>query len=134
MSSKSKKIFVTGVAGFLGSHLSEKLVELGHTVVGIDNMIGGYEDNISKDIQFHNIDCCDFEKVKTLMKGVDVVYHCAATAHEGLSVFSPYEITKNNYLASVSIFSAAVNEKVDRIIFCSSMARYGDQKAPFTKR
>ena len=46
------------------------------------------------------------------MKGVDVVYHCAATAHEGLSVFSPYEITKNNYLASISIFTAAVNEKV----------------------
>ena len=134
MLSKRKKIFVTGVAGFLGSHLSEKLVELGHTVVGIDNMIGGYEDNISKDIQFHNIDCCDFEKVKTLMKGVDVVYHCAATAHEGLSVFSPFEITKNNYLASVSIFSAAVNEKVDRIIFCSSMARYGDQNAPFTEK
>ena len=134
MPSKRKKIFVTGVAGFLGSHLSEKLVELGHTVVGIDNMIGGYEDNISKDIQFHNIDCCDFEKVKTLMKGVDVVYHCAATAHEGLSVFSPFEITKNNYLASVSIFSAAVNEKVDRIIFCSSMARYGDQNAPFTEK
>ena len=134
MSSKSKKIFVTGVAGFLGSHLSEKLVELGHTVVGIDNMIGGYEDNISKDIQFHNIDCCDFEKVKLLMEGVDVVYHCAATAHEGLSVFSPFEITKNNYLASVSIFSAAVNEKVDRIIFCSSMARYGDQNAPFTEK
>ena len=68
------------------------------------------------------------------MKGVDIVYHCAATAHEGLSVFSPFEITKNNYLASVSIFSAAVNEKVKRIIFCSSMARYGDQKAPFTEK
>ena len=48
------------------------------------------------------------------MKGVQIVYHCAATAHEGLSVFSPYEITKNNYLASVSIFSAAVNEKVKK--------------------
>ena len=67
------------------------------------------------------------------MKGVDVVYHCAATAHEGLSVFSPFEITKNNYLASVSIFSAAVNEKVKRIIFCSSMARYGGQQTPFTE-
>ena len=134
MSSKSKKILVTGVAGFLGSHLSEKLVELGHKVIGIDNMIGGYDDNVPKNIEFHNFDCCDFQKIKSLMKGIDVVYHCAATAHEGLSVFSPYEITKNNYLASVSIFSAAVNEKVKRIIFCSSMARYGDQKAPFTEK
>ena len=134
MLSKSKRVFVTGVAGFLGSHLSEKLVNLGHKVVGIDNMIGGYEDNIPKNIEFHNGDCCDFEKIKTLMKDIDIVYHCAATAHEGLSVFSPFEITKNNYLASVSIFSAAVNEKVKRIIFCSSMARYGEQQAPFTEK
>ena len=125
------KILVTGVAGFLGSHLSEKLLKLGHKVIGIDNMIGGYEDNISKDIEFHKIDCCDFNQIKKIMQGVEVVYHCAATAHEGLSVFSPYEITKNNYLASVSIFSAAVNEKVKRIIFCSSMARYGAQPTPF---
>ena len=68
------------------------------------------------------------------MNGVQIVYHCAATAHEGLSVFSPFEITKNNYLASVSIFSAAVNEKVKRIIFCSSMARYGSQDYPFTEK
>ena len=128
---KKFKILVTGVAGFLGSHLSEQLSDLGHEVIGIDNMIGGYKDNIPKNIKFHKIDCCDFEKIKEVMKGIEIVYHCAATAHEGLSVFSPYEITKNNYLASVSIFSAAVNEKVKRIIFCSSMARYGTQKTPF---
>ncbi len=133
MSTKSKKILVTGVAGFLGSHLSEKLVELGHKVIGIDNMLGGYQDNVPKGVEFYNEDCCNFERINSLMSGVNVVYHCAATAHEGLSVFSPYEITKNNYLASVSIFSAAVNKKVDRIIFCSSMARYGDQQAPFTE-
>jgi len=130
---KNKKILVTGVAGFLGSHLADSLVELGHNVIGIDSMIGGYKDNIPKSIEFHKIDCCDLKKVQKLMKNVSVVYHCAATAHEGLSVFSPYEITKNNFLASVSIFSAAVNEKVKRIIFCSSMARYGDLKSPFTE-
>jgi UDP-glucose 4-epimerase len=133
MSKKNQKILVTGAAGFLGSHLSEKLTELGHKVVGIDNMMGGYKDNIPSTIDFHKIDCCDLTQVKKVMKGVDVVYHCAATAHEGLSVFSPYEITKNNYLASVSIFSAAVDEKVKRIIFCSSMARYGKQQTPFTE-
>ena len=125
------KIIVTGVAGFLGSHLAEQLANLGHEVIGIDNMLGGYKDNIPTNIKFYNIDCCNFEKVKTVMKDVNIVYHCAATAHEGLSVFSPYEITKNNYLASVSIFSAAINSKVKRIIFCSSMARYGGQATPF---
>ena len=125
------KILVTGAAGFLGSHLSEKLANLDHEVIGIDNMIGGYKDNIPNNIQFYKIDCCELKEVDKVMKGVDVVYHCAATAHEGLSVFSPYQITKNNYLASVSVFSAAIKHKVKRIIFCSSMARYGSQKTPF---
>ena len=128
-----KKILVTGAAGFLGSHLSEKLSILGHEVLGIDNMLGGYEDNIPKNIEFKKIDCCDFESIQNIIKNINVVYHCAATAHEGLSVFSPYEITKNNYLASTAVFSAAVNAKVERIIFCSSMARYGGQKYPFVE-
>mgnify|MGYP001499431064 CR=1 FL=1 len=127
------KILITGVAGFLGSHLSQKLSESGHQVIGVDNMMGGYEDNIPKGIKFFNFDCCDLKKMNEVMEGVDVVYHCAATAHEGLSVFSPYEIGKNNYLASISVFSAAISKKVKRIIFCSSMARYGSQKYPFTE-
>ena len=133
MNTPSKKILVTGVAGFLGSHLAEKLSDLNHEVIGIDNMSGGYKDNVPKKIKFFNYDCCDFYKMKEVMKDVEVVYHCAATAHEGLSVFSPVEITKNNYMASVSVFTSAIANRVKRIIFCSSMARYGDQKTPFTE-
>ena len=65
---KKYKILITGVAGFLGSHLSEKLVEMGHTIIGVDNMIGGYKDNIHDKIEFHNVDCCDFHKIKKIMK------------------------------------------------------------------
>jgi len=133
MKTLSKKILVTGAAGFLGSHLAEKLSEMNHEVIGVDNMIGGYEDNIPKNISFFNLDCCDLNKMNEVMKGVVVVYHCAATAHEGLSVFSPVEITKNNYMASISVFTAAISHKVKRIIFSSSMARYGDQQTPFTE-
>ena len=133
MNTPSKKILVTGGAGFLGSHLAEKLSDLNHEVIGIDNMSGGYKDNVPKKIKFFNYDCCDFYKIKEVMKDVEVVYHCAATAHEGLSVFSPVEITKNNYMASVSVFTSAIANRVKRIIFCSSMARYGDQKTPFTE-
>ena len=133
MSKSSQKILVTGVAGFLGSHLAENLAKMNHKVIGIDNLTGGYKDNIPKKTTFFNYDCCDLKKMNKVMKNVDVVYHCAATAHEGLSVFSPYEISKNNFLASVSVFTAAVSQKVKRIIFCSSMARYGDQITPFTE-
>ena len=112
------KVLITGAAGFLGSHLAEKLSLLKHDVIGMDNFIGGYKDNIPKNIDFHNFDCCNLKKMNQVMKNVDVVYHCAATAHEGLSVFSPYEIGKNNFLASSSVFSAAISNKVKRIIFC----------------
>ena len=131
MNKTAQKILVTGVAGFLGSHLSELLAKMGHKVIGIDNMLGGYEDNVPSNIEFFKYDCCDFKKINSVMKNVDVIYHCAATAHEGLSIFSPIEITKNNYLASTTIFTSAVNNKVKKIIFCSSMARYGNQSTPF---
>ena len=127
------KVLVTGAAGFLGSHLSENLSKLGHEVTGVDNMSGGYKDNVSKLIKFYKYDCCDLTKMNKIMKNIDVVYHCAATAHEGLSVFAPVEITKNVYLASIVVFTAAIENKVKRIVFCSSMARYGNQKTPFVE-
>jgi UDP-glucose 4-epimerase len=65
------------------------------------------------------------------MQGSDVVYHCAATAHEGLSIFSPSFITRNIFQASVATISAAIQNKVKRFVYCSSMARYGNQEYPF---
>ena len=127
------KIFITGVAGFLGSHLAERMLQLGHTVIGNDSMIGGYQDNIPNGVEFYNVDCCDIDKMTEIMKGADVVYHTAATAHEGLSVFSPNFITKNIFQASISTISAAIQNKVKRFVYCSSMARYGDQQCPFTE-
>ena len=106
------KILVTGAAGFLGSHLCEKLLNLHHNVIGIDNLLGGTLDNLPKNLEFHKLDCCDLQKLNKIMKNVDVVYHCAATAHEGLSVFSPVENTKNNYLATVSVITAGINTKL----------------------
>ena len=120
-------IFITGVAGFLGSHLAERLLASGHTVAGCDNMLGGYRDNVPNEVEFYEADARDAEKMKKLLKGVDVVYHCAAAPHEGLSVFSPNLITTHTYNSTVSTVTAAVINNVKRIVFCSSMARYGHQ-------
>jgi UDP-glucose 4-epimerase len=128
-----QKIFITGVAGFLGSHLADKFIKEGHQVVGCDNLIGGYFDNVNKYIDFYPIDCCNLKKMKDIMKGCDIVYHCAATPYEGLSVFSPTLITENIVLASVSTITAAIHNKVKRFVMCSSMARYGTNKVPFTE-
>lgn len=125
------RIFITGVAGFLGSHLADRMIELGHTVIGNDSLIGGFEHNINPKVEFYKVDCCDLDQMMILLKDVDIVYHTAATAHEGLSVFSPTFITTNIFQASVSTISAAIQNKVKRFVFCSSMARYGLQPAPF---
>ncbi|HSO33791.1 MAG TPA: NAD-dependent epimerase/dehydratase family protein, partial [Labilithrix sp.] len=92
---QKQRIFISGVAGFLGSHLADAFLADGHTVVGVDNMIGGYLDNVPAGVEFHQQDCNEFDRLKAHMEGVDIVYHCAATAYEGLSVFSPHMITQN---------------------------------------
>lgn len=127
------KIFITGVAGFLGSHLADRMISLGHTVAGNDTLTGGYLDNVSPLVEFYKIDCCDIDAMTNAMKGSDIVYHCAATAHEGLSVFSPNFVTRNIFQASVSTISAAAQNKVKRFVYCSSMARYGNQEYPYTE-
>jgi UDP-glucose 4-epimerase len=126
-------VFITGVAGFLGSHLASHLLAEGHEVVGCDSLVGGYEDNIPQGVQFHRVDCNDWDQMFALSRGVDVVYHAAATAYEGASVFSPHFITQNIVTASSGVFSAAIAARVRRIVFCSSMARYGGQAVPFTE-
>lgn len=126
------KIFISGVAGFLGSHLADRMLELGHEVVGTDNMLGGYEDNVNPKVTLHTYDCKYRNSMAKITKGCDIVYHCASTAYEGLSVFSPHLITENTYQITMSLLSAAIENKVKRFVFCSSMARYGHlETVPF---
>ena len=128
------KIFITGIAGFLGSHLADAMLAEGHEVVGNDTLIGGYLDNVPDGAEFHQVDCNDLEKMTELMKGVDIVYHTACTAYEGLSVFSPKLVCENTYLNTVSTATAAISNHVKRFVTCSSMARYGTQEViPFTE-
>ena len=125
------RVFITGVAGFLGSHLADAMLRAGHDVIGVDNLIGGERENVPQGVQFYQADCNSFSAVKHWSWGCEVVYHCAATAYEGLSVFSPHLIAQNIYSASASVFSAAIANGVKRIVFCSSMARYGVGATPF---
>lgn len=125
------RVFVTGIAGFLGSHLAERLLELDHTVVGCDSLIGGELINVPPEAEFYQYDCRDFNAMTRVMRGCELVYHCAATAYEGLSVFSPAMVMDNIVTGSVSVFSAAIARGARRIVFLSSMARYGTNDVPF---
>ena len=125
-------IFITGIAGFLGSNLAEYYLKKNFKVSGCDNLVGGSLDNIDQNkINFFKANCEDFEMMKKITKNADILCHAAAYAHEGLSSFSPVLISSNNVTGSVSVFTAAIVNKVKRIVYCSSMARYGNIKIPF---
>lgn len=128
------KIFITGVAGFLGSHLADAMLAEGHEVIGVDNLIGGYVDNVPEGVDYYQIDCKYLNTMNKLMKGCDIVYHTACTAYEGLSVFSPELVCQNTYQITAAVASAAVQQGIKRFVYCSSMARYGTQdRVPFTE-
>jgi UDP-glucose 4-epimerase len=127
------KIFVSGAAGFLGSHLAEAFIRRGDAVVGCDNMIGGDLSNLPEGLQFEEADCCDVAAMKRLTSGCDLIYHCAAIATEGLSVFSPALIAQHVYQNTAAVLVGAASNKVRRFVNCSSMARYGNGPTPFTE-
>lgn len=124
-------VVVTGVAGLVGSNLASSLAN-DVKVTGIDNLAGGYADNVPSNIEFLEIDVA--ETPLELLRTADVVVHAACTPHEGLSVFSPSLITKNTYGVSVELLSKSLVAGIDKFVFLSSMARYGSQpRIPFVE-
>jgi len=128
------KFLVTGVAGFLGSHVAERLINLGHEVSGIDNLMGGYLDNIPLGVDFYNKDLLHYEDLEDVFNNCEVVIHAACTAYEGLSVFSPAFVTANTSQITANALSWSIRSGVKKFIHMSSMARYGSQSViPFTE-
>src|SRR3990167_9024048 len=127
------KILLTGCAGLIGSHVAEYLVSKGYDVYGIDNLSGGYIENVPKGVQFFNIDLSGQKVLAILFKTIkpDYVYHFAAYAAEGLSPFIRNFNYSNNLLCSVNVINECVKHEVKKIIFTSSMAVYGEGKPPF---
>jgi UDP-glucose 4-epimerase len=126
------KVLITGVAGFLGSHLADRFLQDGHEVIGVDNLLGGYRSNVPDGVAFVEMDLLDLEKVNSVFSDVELVIHTACTAYEGLSVFSPSLIVANTTQITTNVISAAVRNNVKKIVYMSSMARYGTQeKVPF---
>ena len=120
-------VTITGVAGFLGSHLADKFLAEGYQVIGIDSLIGGYKSNVPEGVEFYNRDLVhDFDILPALIKGSELVIHAACTAYEGLSVFSPSLVVSNTSQATVNLLSASVQTGVKKFVYLSSMARYGD--------
>ena len=124
---------VTGVAGFIGSHVAEVLIARGDSVLGIDDLSGGMEGNVPRGVQFCRLSVLDhLDAVLTVFRP-EAVYHLAAYAAEGLSHHIPRFNYENNLIGTANVLTSAYRAEARHFVFTSSIAAYGHPKgdAPF---
>jgi UDP-glucose 4-epimerase len=120
-------ILLTGGAGFIGSHVAEALVHRGHRVVVLDDLSGGFQNNVAAEAEFVEGSITNVNLVNALFarNAFDYVYHLAAYAAEGLSHYIKRFNYTNNVIGSVTRINAALNSRVKGFVFASSIAVYG---------
>jgi len=131
MEIKEKRVVVTGAAGFIGSNLTDNLLEQGAEVVGIDNLFNGRLENLeeafkNKRFQFHKGDIRDLNFLLDVFKDVDIVYHEAAFTSVPQSVKMPENCNDVNVNGILNVLNAARRMDVEKIIYASSSSVYGD--------
>ena len=127
MTSSRRRVLVTGGAGFIGSHVSHELVARGCHVTVLDDLSGGFRDNVPEEATLVEGSITDVALVERVFAEgeFDVVYHLAAYAAEGLSHFIRRFNYENNLIGSVNLVNASVNHGVRCFVFTSSIAVYG---------
>ena len=126
---------VTGGAGFMGSHVADHLIQMGHNVVVLDDLSGGFRENVPSGSTFVEGSVMDYELINRLFEehSFDYVYHLAAYAAEGLSHFIKRFNYNNNLIGSVNLINAAINHDVKCFVFTSSIAVYGAGQTPMSE-
>jgi UDP-glucose 4-epimerase len=119
------RAMVTGAAGFIGSHVAEILLRRGWTVLGIDDLSGGFEANLPAGLEFRRLSILEpLDEVMTAFRP-DFVYHLAAYAAEGLSHHIPVFNCRNNIEGTANVLAASYRAAVRHFVFTSSIAVYG---------
>ncbi len=128
-------ILVTGGAGFIGSHVVDELIAQGQKVILLDDLSGGFRENVNDKAVFIQGDICDYELIKNIFKKnkIDYVFHLAAYAAEGLSHFIKRFNYNNNLIGSVNLINQSIIHKVKCFVFTSSIAVYGKNQLPMTE-
>jgi nucleoside-diphosphate-sugar epimerase len=126
-----KKILVTGAAGFIGSNLTDSLLDLGAEVIGFDNMFNGRIENLSKALKnpkfkFIKGDVRDLDMLINVLKGVNIIFHEAAFTSVPQSVQMPQLCNDINVSGMINILNAARIRDVEKVVFASSSSIYGD--------
>jgi UDP-glucose 4-epimerase len=123
----SKKVVVTGGAGFIGSNLVDALIERGFEVHIIDNLSGGKKENINPSALFHFADITVLSAIKPIFKDAEYVFHLAALPRVQYSIEHPDETNEVNVEGTLNVLIAAAEAKVKKVIYSASSSAYGDQ-------
>ena len=121
------KALVTGVAGFIGSHIAERLINDGFKVVGIDDLSAGYESNIPKGVEFYQRDICDVVCYGDVLDGVDVVFHQAASK-KNICLKYPDRDMQVNGVGTLRLLQECITHKVKKFVHASTGSVYGEVK------
>lgn len=121
------RYLITGAAGFLGSALANRLIKEGHSVCGLDDLSAGSSSTLSPEVQFEKGDVNDRERLWTLLKNIDCVYHLAAKVLVPESVLHPSDYNRVNVGGTVTLMESIRDVGVKRVVFISSGAVYGAQ-------
>ena len=129
------KIIVTGGAGFIGSHIVDRILKEGYEVLVIDDLSQGRLDNISQHLSDENFkfikaDIRDSERINTIVKDADAILHQAAVVSVTRSLEDPAYTNDVNVTGTLNLLKASTNSNVKKFIYASSCAVYGDAKAP----
>ncbi len=129
------RTLVTGAAGFIGSHVAAHCLRPGFEVVGVDNLSGGFIENVPAGVDFRRGSTVDDDWIAGLGRDgdFDFVYHLAAYAAEGLSHFSRRFNYRTNLIGSISLINPAALHHAACLIFTSSIAMYGAHQTPMTE-
>jgi UDP-glucose 4-epimerase len=125
-------VLVTGVAGFIGSHVADELIGSGREVIGLDDLSGGFADNVPAGVRFYRGSVLDVPLLERIFAEhrIEHVFHLAAYAAEGLSHFIRNFNYTNNVVGSVNVLNEAVKAEVKCLVFTSSIAVYGAAQIP----
>src|ERR1035437_3277450 len=131
----SSQVLVTGAAGFIGSHVCQHLLKAGFKVTALDDLSGGFRDQVPAGVTFVEGSVTDAALISRIFAGqqFDYVFHLAAYAAEGLSHFIKHFNYTNNLLGSINLINAAVNHDVKCFVFTSSIAVYGRNQLPMSE-